>query len=169
MTIRFSIRKVRAEDEAFLCQMSYDAATWRSESGRPSIEEVLSRREIAVYIAGWGRPGDEGLIAEASTGEPLGAAWYRFFSEEAHGYGYVDAETPEISIAVRERFRGRGVGSALLDGLIAHARERGVPRLSLSVEPDNPALRLYEQRAFRVVHTGEALTMIRDNPLLRGR
>jgi hypothetical protein len=34
-----------------------------------------------------GAPGDEGFIAKASTGEPIGAAWYRLFSEEAHGFG----------------------------------------------------------------------------------
>jgi ribosomal protein S18 acetylase RimI-like enzyme len=159
--VRFSIREARREDERFLSQMLYEAATWRPGRRRSSASEVLSLPEIAVYISGWGRPGDEGLIAEAETGEPVGAAWYRLFSEEAHGFGFVNAETPELTIAVRKDLRGRGIGGALLEDLIACARKAGLPALSLSVEADNPALRLYERAAFRVIHRDKALTMIR--------
>jgi ribosomal protein S18 acetylase RimI-like enzyme len=161
-TVEFSIRDARQEDESFLSEMLYEAATWRSGSPRSSVEKVLSDPEVAVYISGWGRPGDEGLIAEAAPGEPVGAAWYRLFSQESHGFGFVDAETPEVAIAVRGAFRGLGLGSALLEALIARARERGAPALSLSVEGDNPAVQLYERASFRVVHQGEALTMLRD-------
>src|SRR5215211_2677622 len=161
-TAQISIREARGDDEAFLSEMLYEAATWRPDSAHSSPEEVLSHPAIAVYISGWGRPGDEGLIAEAAADAPVGAAWYRLFSSDAHGFGFVDAETPEISIALREEFRGLGIGSALLDGLVARAREDGRPALSLSVEPDNPALRLYERAAFRVVERGKVLTMVRD-------
>jgi ribosomal protein S18 acetylase RimI-like enzyme len=160
--VRFSIREARREDKPFLCQMLYEATTWRPGQRRFSPKEVLSPPEIDVYISGWRRPGDEGLIAEADTGESLGAAWYRLFSEEAHGFGFVNAETPEITIAVREDVRGRGIGSALLDGLIARARRGRLSALSLSVEADNPALRLYERAAFRVIRGDKVLTMIRD-------
>jgi ribosomal protein S18 acetylase RimI-like enzyme len=161
-TADFSIREARRDDEGFLSQMLYEAATWRPGPRRSSPREVLPHPEIAVYIDGWGRPGDQGLIAETDTGEPVGAAWYRLFSQAAHGFGFVNAETPEITIAVREDVRGRGIGSALLDRLIARARERGLPALSLSVEPDNPAVRLYERAAFHVIQRDTVLTMIRD-------
>jgi ribosomal protein S18 acetylase RimI-like enzyme len=160
--VRFSIREARREDERFLSEMLYEAATWRPGPHRFSANEVLSLPEIAVYISGWGRPGDEGLIAEAETGEPVGAAWYRLFSEAAHGFGFVNAETPELTIAVRQDLRARGIGGALLKELIASARKAGLAALSLSVEPDNPALRLYGRAAFRVIGTGKVLTMIRD-------
>ena len=159
--VRFSIREARREDERFLSEMLYEAATWRPGPRRFSASEVPSLPEIAVYISGWGRPGDEGLIAEAETGEPVGAAWYRLFSQEAHGFGFVNAETPELTIAVRQDLRGRGIGSALLAELIARARKGRVPALSLSVEADNPALRLYERAAFRVIQRDKVLTMIR--------
>jgi ribosomal protein S18 acetylase RimI-like enzyme len=161
-SVQIVIREARRSDEAFLSEMLYEAATWRPVPPRSSFEDVLSRPEIAVYIEAWGRPGDEGFVAEAATGELVGAAWYRFFSQEAHGFGFVDAETPEITIAIRAELRGRGIGTALLDALITRARERGVPALSLSVEHDNPASRLYEREAFRVVQSGDVLTMIRE-------
>jgi ribosomal protein S18 acetylase RimI-like enzyme len=43
------------------------------------------------------------------------------------------------------------VGTALLRALIERARADDVPALSLSVERENPALRLYKQLGFRRV------------------
>jgi ribosomal protein S18 acetylase RimI-like enzyme len=166
--VQFSIRQAGVEDETFLSKMLYEATMWRPGPRRLSREEVLLLPEIAVYIGGWGRSGDFGLVAVGDAGESIGAAWYRFFSEEAHGFGFVDAETPEITIAVREVRRGRGIGGALLDELITQALERRVPALSLSVEPDNPALRLYERAAFRVIRRDKVLTMIRDLASAKG-
>jgi hypothetical protein len=67
---------------------------------------------------------------------------------------------------LRSLFAKIGAGAALaapsLDELITQARERRVPALSLSVEPDNPALRLYERASFRVIRRDKVLTMVCD-------
>jgi ribosomal protein S18 acetylase RimI-like enzyme len=56
--------------------------------------------------------------------------------------------------------RGQGIGCTLLGALIARARSDRVPQLSLSVEKDNPALKLYESAGFEIVGTvGNAWTM----------
>jgi ribosomal protein S18 acetylase RimI-like enzyme len=60
----------------------------------------------------------------------------------------VDAETPEISIAVVPASRGRGIGTALLATLVARARHEGFHALSLRVSPENPVVRLYERAGF---------------------
>ncbi|HEY5388906.1 MAG TPA: GNAT family N-acetyltransferase [Solirubrobacteraceae bacterium] len=94
---------------------------------------------------------------------PVGAAWWRFFTDEDHGYGFIEPPIPELSVAVTEGLRGRGVGGALLEALIERARDADLPALSLSVEVDNPALRLYERLGFTAVaHDGNAWTMRRD-------
>ncbi|MCL2420026.1 MAG: GNAT family N-acetyltransferase [Conexibacteraceae bacterium] len=149
-------------DEQFLWLMLVEAASWPPGEERLSADEAHSDPSLAVYVAGWGRDGDRGIVAE-SGGRRTGAAWWRFFTAEDHGYGFIEPSVPELAIAVAAPWRGRGVGTALLDGLIDRAAETGLPALSLSVEFDNPALRLYERLGFeRVERVGGAWTMRRD-------
>lgn len=54
-------------------------------------------------------------------------------------------------VHVDQRFRGHGLGTALLDAVEIEAKERGVPALFLHAEADNKkALRLYEHIGFRL-------------------
>jgi ribosomal protein S18 acetylase RimI-like enzyme len=111
-------------------------------------------------VRDWGRHGDEGFLAEDEDARPIGAAWYRLFTEDDHGYGYLSPEIPELSIAVDPEHRGRGIGTGLLAALRERARAEGVSALSLSVETDNPAIRLYERLGFeRLRLDGSAWTM----------
>ena len=124
-----------------------------------SVKEVLDQRELAHYVASWPRPGDLGVVAWDDY--PVGAAWLRLLPESDPGYGFVNAATPELSIGVVPAWRRRGVGTRLLAALIERAREEGLAALSLSVESDNYALRLYERfGSCEVGKMGESLTML---------
>jgi ribosomal protein S18 acetylase RimI-like enzyme len=118
------------------------AANWDS-SREP---RLLDDPALAPYRDGWGRQGDLAAIAEAE-GRAIGAAYCRL----TQGYGYIDDDTPEVTIGVESSYRGRGIGSQLLGALADLARNHGFDRLSLSVEPDNPARRLYERVGYRQV------------------
>jgi ribosomal protein S18 acetylase RimI-like enzyme len=155
-----TVRSATANDMAFLARMFVEAALWRPEWPRVALEVLLENPQIAGYFAGWGRAGDVALVA-ACEGEPAGAAWFRRFSADAPGYGFVAGDVPELGIAVVASRRGRGVGVALLGALQRAAIERGHPGLSLSVHPDNPARRMYERLGFTVVEGDDsAITML---------
>jgi GNAT superfamily N-acetyltransferase len=142
--------------------MLYEAATWRKPH-HLSLEQVVASPRIALYIDGWPRLGDEGVVAEDGARQSIGAAWYRLFSVDEHGYGFIDPAVPEITVAVKRLYRGLGIGTRLLDELSNRASEKGISALSLSVEEDNPAARLYERIGFiRVGREGNAWTMRRD-------
>jgi ribosomal protein S18 acetylase RimI-like enzyme len=141
------IRDLRPDETAFLHDMLYAALAWRPGVELPPREWVMEHAQVAPFHRDWGRAGDTGLVAEGG-GSPLGLAWYRFFTEDEHGEGFVDEETPEVAIAVVDGQRGRGIGRALLEAIHERAREQGVRRISLSVDPENPAKRLYRRLGY---------------------
>ena len=126
----------------------------------PPAADVVDRPELACYVAGWGRYGDDAVVAEdEATGEDIGAAWLRLWPGPETGYGFVDRATPELAVAVRPEHRGRGIGSCLLDALLDRASQRHAA-VSLSVSAANPAVRLYERLGFEtVVESDASLTM----------
>lgn len=142
--------------------MFLEAFFWQEDGPRHSLAEVLAIPDLARYIAGWGRPGDAGVVATSDSGESMGAAWYRVFTAADHGYGFVLEDIPELGIAVKAPHRGRHVGRRLMEGIIVLAQQQGRPGLSLSVEDGNPnAARLYESFGFtRVGRVGTAWTML---------
>jgi ribosomal protein S18 acetylase RimI-like enzyme len=151
------IRRAGPQDIPFLKDMLRHAYYWRAstvpESGEPPVQR---------YVERWGRPGDTALIAIQDF-QPVGAAWYRLFRADNPGYGFIDEETPELSIAIVPSRRGSGLGSELLDALMGRAREDGYESISLSVEKDNPAVALYERHGFRKVSEDDgAYTMRAD-------
>jgi len=143
-----------------------EAAVWRTDKQTPTGDEVLADPRYAMYLAGWPRHGDYGLIAERDG--PVGAAWYRTYTEEGHGHGFIAEEVPELSIAVIASRRHEGTGRQLLVELINASVDQGYPALSLSVREQNPARGLYESVGFvTVAKDGSAWTMVR--PAARSR
>jgi ribosomal protein S18 acetylase RimI-like enzyme len=141
------IRRGGRSDVRFLRDMLRHAYYWRER------EPGEEPGPVALYVKGWGRPGDTALIA-VEDGFPVGAAWYRLFRRERPGYGFVDEQTPELAVAVVPSRRGRGIGDALLNALSARAAADGYTALSLAVERDNDALVSYYERrhGFERVH-----------------
>ncbi|MCC5947317.1 MAG: GNAT family N-acetyltransferase [Nitriliruptoraceae bacterium] len=156
-----SILPVVAADLPFVRAMLHEAAFWRDTAEVAAIDDALREPGLARYVEGWGRPGDAGLVARRGD-TPVGAVWVRRFPADAHGYGFVDERTPELSIAVSPGHRRLGTGRCLLDAMLVQLRWSGVAQVSLSVEDDNPALRLYEQAGFAVRDAADgARTMVR--------
>lgn len=151
-SVSWSIRPATSDDADFLADMLVAVVNWSPHWKRQSRRRVLSREDTARYITGWRRPSDLGSIAVAD--EPVGAAWLRFFPESRPGYGFVSADVPELTIGVTSRWRGRGVGRALLRSVIERAGCAGIDRISLNVERLNVARDLYLSEGFRLVGPG---------------
>ncbi len=157
MSIR--LRPAEPSDSPFLSEMLVEAAFWRPDGPRESVEEIRERPELAHYIAGWPQPGDLGVVAEDEG--PVGAAWIRHLPESDPGFGFIDALTPELTMGVVRQRRRQGVGALLLEALVSSARAHNLAAISLSVEPENYAWRLYERVGFQAVGTlGGSLTML---------
>lgn len=119
----------------------------------------------AMYLEGWPRLGDCGVVAEQDG--PVGAAWYRTYTQASHGYGFVAEDVPELSIAVISSRRHEGIGRRLLVELIDTSLAQGYAAVSLSVAENNPARVLYESVGFVLLERhGRSWTMVRlaDQP-----
>lgn len=94
-------------------------------------------------------PDDRAVVAVIGD-KVVGACWVRTTDE----YGHIDDETPSFSISLFAPYRGRGIGNAMMRQLLDELRGAGYPRASLSVQKENPAVRLYERLGFRIVGNG---------------
>jgi len=159
--MNYIIRPLTTEDEPFLWEMLYQALHVPEGQTAPP-REVVRLPELAHYVQGWGLEGDCGFLASDAADHLVGAVWLRLLRDGNKGYGYVDDNTPELSIAVLPEYRGQGIGAQLLAHLFATACGRS--GASLSVSASNPARRLYERFGFIVVgQSGTSLTMKRDD------
>src|SRR5664280_1573698 len=120
---------------AFLTEMLVATACWRTGAKSLSVRDILNRaRALRHRLA---TVGASGVIA-ADPG-PIGAAWRRCFPAHDPGYGFVEAQIPELSIGVVRERRGLGVGFRLLGAVITQARREKRVAVSLSVEAEDPA------------------------------
>ena len=110
------------------------------------------------YVLNWGRPGDAGVVAFDGL-NVHGAAWYRLFSADEPGFGFVDEQTPELTIAVVPSARGHGTGAELLEALLASAGSDGFAQVSLSAEDGQTGF--YEKHGFHPVERDDGtVTML---------
>lgn len=149
------IRAAIAQDGAFLADMLGEAVNWSPEWKKQSRNRVLTDPKTAHYITGWPRDTDLGVIAEVG-GEPAGAAWLRYLPASDPGYGFVSPDIPELTVGVVARWRGHGIGRALLRAIAERARQAGIEHISLSVERKNFAQKLYLSEGYQITDSTDA-------------
>ena len=140
------IRQIRPEERGLLREFLYQAI-YLPEGVEPPPRSVVDLPELQVYVTDFGtQPGDHCLVAEVER-KVIGAAWCRIMED----YGHIDNDTPSLAISLLPEYRGQGTGTQLLNALLLLLRENGYQRASLSVQKENPALRLYQRAGFRIV------------------
>jgi GNAT superfamily N-acetyltransferase len=149
MIQEIDIRLACADDLLFLWEMLFEAAAVSESVRALGKEQALLLPEVCKYLEGWGRAGDQAVVATERGGQRVGAAWARCFSAEGAGFGFVAPEVPELSVAVTPGMRGQGIGGALIKELMRRVRAAGYSRLSLSVDRLNPAVALYQRLGFQ--------------------
>ena len=147
------IRRGGHQDVPFMRSMLTHAYNWH-------VNVFDTDVPIGRYVDGWGRSGDSALIA-MDGGHRVGAGWIRLFRAAAPGYGFIDENTPELTVAVVPSRQGEGIGLQLLNGLLDRARADAYRAVSVSVEKVDPDLPHYEQAGFEHVdETAHAVTLV---------
>jgi ribosomal protein S18 acetylase RimI-like enzyme len=157
----YAIRPLTPSDEPFLWEMLYQAL-FVSPGTQLLPKEIIYQPELAKYVQDW-QASDIGFFAILESSQiSIGAAWIRLFNSNNPGYGYINDEIPELSIAVLPEYRDRGIGSQLVLHLFEHLK-KSYSTVSLSVSLENPALRLYQRLGFEIVtQSDNSLTMKKE-------
>ena len=126
----YSIRAATAQDltaiqAIFNAEILHGFATWQHQSF-----ELHYYQDFFQQLKQHGFPL---LVAEhQQTQNIMGYAYYGFFRNIA-GFG----QTVEHSVFVRPEYAGRGLGSKLLNALIAHAKQQGLHIMVAAIDHEN--------------------------------
>lgn len=137
-----SVRVARGGDEEAIVPLmrsfnEMEGIVWRPESMGAALRRLLDDPSLGVL-----------LVACDPAGSVLGYGLATF----GYDLEFAGADAFITELFVSEAWRSRGLGSKLLDAVIAELRSRGAHAVHLLVRPENARARaLYEARDFRPV------------------
>jgi GNAT superfamily N-acetyltransferase len=137
-----TLRPIDADDMAFLYQV------------------YASTREEELAVTGWSAAQKEAFLTMQFNAQHAyfqenypGAAFQVILLDgQPIGRLYLDhwpGELRIVDIALLPAYRGRGVGTTILNAILSEGRRLGLP-VRIHVERFNPALRLYTRLGFRL-------------------
>ena len=141
----YGIRPRSHDDLAFLSRLyastrekELRVVDWSDAQKAAFLQDQFDKQH-SHYLAHY--PQAQWLVIERE-----GAAIGRIYLEQT------SVEIRLMDVALLPAVRGKGVGTALMNALLAHADQVGLP-VSLHVEPFNPEMRLYQRLGFVEIET----------------
>lgn len=148
--MKYTIRKLLETEVSVLDEFLYQAI-FVPEGTEPPAREIIRQPELQVYVKDFGRQKDDHCLVAEADGKIVGAVWVRIMDD----YGHIDDETPSFALSLMPEYRGQGIGTALMNEMLALLRRNGYLRASLAVQKANYALRLYQKAGFEIVDENE--------------
>ena len=150
------IRQIRQDETPLLNHFLYEAIFIPEGVAAPP-QSIIENDDLQVYVRNFGHePDDRCLVAECD-GKIVGAVWSRIM----HDYGHISDDTPSLAISLYKEYRNQGIGTELLERMIALLRNDGYSQVSLSVQKTNYAVGMYRKAGFEVLQeTDEELIMV---------
>lgn len=140
------IRPIETNEVSLLTDFLYEAIFQPPNTQKVS-RTILQTPDIWAYVDRFGsHPGDMCHVA-LSDGVIVGAIWSRL----GCSYGKIDDATPELAISIYPEYRGKGLGSELMDFHLAQLEKNGCKQISLSVDKANYAVDMYHKFGFEII------------------
>lgn len=156
--VDYIIRPLYPEEIHLLRDFLYEAI-FIPEGVEPLPRDVVDLPELKLYIQDFGKKQDDCCLVVEYDGKVVGAVWTRIMND----YGHVDDETPSLSISLYKEYRNKGMGRQLMKEMMKLLESKGYHHVSLSVQKDNYAVRMYLKLGFTIMkETEEEFIMVRD-------
>ena len=144
------IRTLREKEKELLKDFFYEAI-FIPEGVEAPDRDIIEKPELKIYYEDFGKDtADHCLVAE-DEGKVVGAVWTRIIND----YGHIDDKMPSFAISLYREYRGRGIGTKLMQEMLNLLKEKGYKRASLAVQKVNYAVRMYKKVGFEIVDENE--------------
>ena len=156
--MEYTIREMTVMEYPLLNEFLYEAI-FIPDGIKPPPKNIIASPELQIYVDRFGASkADFALVAEVEQ-KIVGAVWVRII----HDYGHIDDNTPSLAMSVLKAYRGMGIGTSLLTQMLSTEKAAGYAKISLSVQKDNYAVKLYRKAGFTTVkETTEEYIMVAD-------
>lgn len=144
--MEYLIRELRSSEYPILEEFLYQSIFQRDANNRIPRSE-LEKPAINIYIRDFGHYEEDSCLCAEIDNAIVGAVWVR----NINGFGSIDEHTPEFAISLLPEYRGFGIGTALMQAMLAKLKEEGCDKTSLAVQKDNYALKMYLNVGFEII------------------
>ena len=154
--MNYTIRELSIDERNVLETFLYHAIDI-PEGITPPPFEIIKQPDLQVYVNGFGeQDGDICLVAECDS-KIVGAVWVRIMND----YGHVSDDIPSLAISLLPEYRNKGIGTALMQSMLEKVSNQGYKGISLSVQKQNYAARMYRKLGFNTIEDkDEELIMV---------
>lgn len=141
-----NIREIKKSEYAVLNDFLYEAI-FIPEGIEPPPKSIIENEDLQVYVKDFGKHHDDKCLVAEVGNKIVGAVWTRIMND----YGHIDDETPSLAISLYKEYRRQGVGTQLLRKMLAMLKKCGYKQVSLSVQKENHAVKLYARIGFNII------------------
>ncbi|MDE6472016.1 MAG: GNAT family N-acetyltransferase [Clostridia bacterium] len=140
------IREMKTNDYFLLDDFLYNAI-FIPKGINPPPKSIIQQEELQVYVKDFGKLKDDVALVAETNGKIIGAVWARIMND----YGHIDNDTPSLAISLYKDYRGYGIGTDLMQNMLSLLKRRSYKRVSLAVQKENYAVKMYKNVGFAIV------------------
>ncbi len=150
------LRELRNDETELLKDFLYEAI-FLPAGTEPPPREITEQPELRLYYENFGTGEADYCIAAEKSGKVIGAVWTRIMND----YGHVDDTVPSLAVSLYREYRGQGIGTQMLNEMLAKLKKQGYQNVSLSVQKANYAVQMYRHAGFETIReTDEEYIMV---------
>ncbi len=144
--MEYNVREMQPNEYFLLNDFLYNAI-FIPQGVTPPPKNIIEQEELQVYVKDFGKQKDDVALVAEIDGKIIGAVWARIMND----YGHIDNDTPSLAISIYKNYRGYGIGTSLMQNMISLLKYRGYKRVSLAVQKENYAVKMYKRIGFIIV------------------